>query len=90
MDRRRSLLADSASVKLNDPLDWWSFKPLQKPAVPRDAPPASSIESVIDCFVDAKLGEHGLKRSPPADARTLARRLYFDLIGLAANSRVPR
>ena len=45
-------------------------------------PQASSIESVIDCFVDAKLSEHKLKRSPPADARTLARRLYFDLIGL--------
>lgn len=36
----------------------------------------------IDVFIEAKLHEHGLRMSPPADARTLSRRLHFDLIGL--------
>jgi hypothetical protein len=36
----------------------------------------------IDSFIRAKLREKGLIASPEADRRTLARRLYFDLIGL--------
>jgi hypothetical protein len=36
----------------------------------------------IDAFILAKLSEQGIKASPPADKRTLIRRLYFDLIGL--------
>ncbi|HSQ56246.1 MAG TPA: DUF1549 domain-containing protein, partial [Gemmata sp.] len=58
-----------------NPADWWSFKPIKKPAVPVGVNP-------IDVFVRAKLAEKGLKTSPEADRRTLIRRLYFDLIGL--------
>jgi hypothetical protein len=57
---------------LEDPADHWSFKPL------RPAPANASIDS----FVDAKLAEHGLRRSPPADPATLLRRLSIDLTGL--------
>ena len=67
---------DSANVKVDDPLDWWSFKPLEKPEVPQAGPAA------IDYFISAKLAENKLTMSPLADSRTLARRLYFDLIGL--------
>jgi len=67
---------DSANEKIDDPLDWWSLKPLQKPDL--QLPGAAAI----DHFVNAKLAEHKLIMSPPADPRTLARRLYFDLIGL--------
>lgn len=67
---------DSANVKIEDPLDWWSFKPLHKPAI------AQTGSAAIDHFVKLKLAENQLTISPPADARTLARRLYFDLIGL--------
>ncbi len=67
---------DSANVTLEDPRDWWSFRPLRKP----DAPVVGS--AAIDYFVNSKLTEHRLKMSRTADARTLARRLYFDLIGL--------
>ncbi len=59
-------------------LDWWSFKPLKGME-----PGAGSIgPGVIDDLVRAKLTEEGLEPSPEADARTLIRRLSFDLTGL--------
>jgi mono/diheme cytochrome c family protein len=68
----------------DDPRSWWSLLPLERPAVP--APPsfpeAPAPRNPIDAFVRAKLAEKGLKPSPEADRRVLARRLYFDLIGL--------
>ena len=57
-------------AKVEDRLDWWSFKPLVKK------------EGGIDEFIRAKLTEHGLKPTPAADSHTLIRRLYFDLTGL--------
>jgi hypothetical protein len=36
----------------------------------------------LDAFILAKLEEKGLMPSPPADPRTLLRRMYFDVIGL--------
>jgi cytochrome c553 len=60
---------------------FWSFRPVAKPELPavRDAKWA---KTPIDRFVLAKLEEKGLRPVPPADKRTLIRRVYFDLIGL--------
>jgi hypothetical protein len=64
-------------------LDWWSLKPLQRPAVPELAgQDAARARTVVDRFILAKHREHGLALSPQADRRTLIRRVYFDLIGL--------
>lgn len=60
------------AVTLDDPTDHWSFKPLL---------PAPENASV-DHFIEAELVGNGLHRSPPADHRTLLRRLYFGLTGL--------
>ncbi len=68
---------ESASLKKTDPLDWWSLKPLSKPALP-----SGEAAHPIDRFVLAKLQEKQLKPSGVADARTILRRLNFDLIGL--------
>ena len=68
---------ESASLKKTDPLDWWSLKPLNKPALP-----SGDAGHPIDRFVLAKLQEKQLKPSGVADARTILRRLNFDLIGL--------
>ena len=57
-------------AKVEDRLDWWSFKPLAKK------------DGNIDGFIRAKLTEHGLKPATQAEVRTLIRRLYFDLTGL--------
>ena len=49
---------------------WWSLQPLQ--------PSPKSIDE----FITAKLRDNGLALSPPADRRTLIRRVTFDLTGL--------
>ena len=59
---------------------WWSLKPLGTPDVPKAGDGWARNE--IDCFVFATLREKRLAHSPEADARTLIRRLNFDLIGL--------
>ncbi|MFN9959840.1 MAG: DUF1549 domain-containing protein, partial [bacterium] len=59
----------------------WSFetpKRAAEPAVGNSDWPAHAL----DRFVLARLEQEGLRPSPPADARTLVRRLYLDLTGL--------
>ena len=53
----------------------WSYLPPAKSNVP------AGIDAV-DCFVQQRLAEAGLKPSPEADRRTLIRRVYLDLVGL--------
>ena len=67
---------DSASVVLADPLDWWSLKPIAKIT----SPPGSAHP--VDAFIRARLAAANVRPAAPADARTLIRRLYFDLTGL--------
>ncbi len=59
----------------------WAWKPIQKPPLPEVKDPHWCI-SEIDCFVLAGLEAAALTPAPPADPRTLIRRIYFDLIGL--------
>jgi hypothetical protein len=61
--------------------DWWSLQPLVRPEPP-PAQETNGAKNPIDIFVQAKLQTCGLAPSPPADRRTLIRRLYFNLIGL--------
>lgn len=53
----------------------WAYVPPVKPLTPPS-------KNAIDVLVRQRLHELGLRPSPPADRRTLARRLYFDLAGL--------
>src|SRR3954470_7423023 len=66
--------------------EWWSLKRLKAPAVPeagtRITRPSETAKNPIDAFIEAKLAEKGLRPSPEADARTLVRRVFFDLHGL--------
>lgn len=57
----------------------WAYVPPVKPAT-------AAGKNPIDVLVRERLRELKLKPSPPADRRTLARRLYFDLIGLPPKS----
>ncbi len=60
----------------------WAFKRLSKVKIPSEQPGDKWSKGAIDRFVLQRLKGAGLKPSQPADARTLVRRLYFDLIGL--------
>ncbi|MBM3875800.1 MAG: DUF1553 domain-containing protein [Verrucomicrobia bacterium] len=61
---------------------WWAFQPVKPVAVPAIRNPQSAIRNDIDRFILAKLADAGLQPSPEADRVTLARRVYFDLVGL--------
>ncbi|WP_227254709.1 PSD1 and planctomycete cytochrome C domain-containing protein [Frigoriglobus tundricola] len=63
---------------------FWAFQPVKAPAPPvfRDDKAGGRIKNPIDAFVLAKLTEKGLAPAPPADRRTLIRRVTFDLTGL--------
>lgn len=60
--------------------DWWSLQPLRTPALPASA--SASGATPLDRFVLEQLRTLQLAPSPPADKRTLIRRLTFDLTGL--------
>jgi hypothetical protein len=72
----------------------WSRQPVRRPPVPEPerlasvslgpgAPePAEWIRNPIDAFIWQGFAQRGLQPSPPADRRTLIRRLFFDLTGL--------
>ena len=59
----------------------WAYQPFARPAVPH-APNKAEVRNDIDRFLLAALAEKKLAFAPEADRRTLARRVYFDLIGL--------
>lgn len=71
------------------PYDWekfrtthWSFKPVQQ-TPPTAVQDTAWPRGAIDRYVLAQLERKGLKPNAPADQRTLLRRAYLDLIGLA-------
>lgn len=59
----------------------WAFQPVQNPALPK-VKKSRWVQTPVDAFVLAKLEQNQLKPAPPADRRTLMRRISYDLIGL--------
>jgi mono/diheme cytochrome c family protein len=63
--------------------DHWAFQKPVRPQLPKLAASlATWSNNPIDVLLAAKWQEKGLQPSPPADRRTLIRRVYVDLIGL--------
>ena len=60
----------------------WAFQPVTKPSVPKIQNRKSKIENPIDAFVLAQLAAKKIPPAPPADPRTLLRRVTYDLTGL--------
>ncbi len=59
----------------------WAFQPVQNPVSPK-VKKSRWVQTPVDAFVLAKLEQQKLKPAPPADRRTLIRRINYDLIGL--------
>jgi cytochrome c551/c552 len=64
--------------------DFWSLAPLADPPPPTTPDAASGTwgRGAIDAFILEGLATAGLRPAPEANARTLVRRLFFDLVGL--------
>lgn len=61
--------------------NFWSFKPVVRPAVPA-IKSAAWVKTPLDAFILARLEEKGLRPAPPADKATLLRRVYYSVTGL--------
>jgi hypothetical protein len=72
--------AEAPAVTAKD-RQFWSFRKPVQPEVPH-VQQSNSVRTPIDSFVLAKLEEEKLGFSPEADRIALARRAYFDLLGL--------
>jgi hypothetical protein len=71
--------AKAAEIPRSD--KYWAFRPIARPPVPVTSMPAW-VANPIDAFILESLDERNLKPSPPADRRTLLRRVYLDVLGL--------
>jgi hypothetical protein len=58
----------------------WAYRPVRKVEPPPD--PSGWAAGPVDDFIAAGLRARGLRPAPPADKRTLLRRVTFDLVGL--------
>ena len=65
--------------------DHWSYLPLEDTQIP-EVSDSSWARSPIDRFVLHRLEEKSLRPQPPADRRTLIRRISFDLLGIPPTS----
>jgi len=59
----------------------WAYQPLSQATPPR-VRQTKRVQTPIDAFLLSSLEQKGMSFSPPADKRTLLRRVYYDLIGL--------
>ncbi|WP_436716260.1 PSD1 and planctomycete cytochrome C domain-containing protein [Roseiconus lacunae] len=78
--------ADIIDPKMDRARTHWAFQRLASVDVPSRRSDDNWSKGAIDKFIQQRLGSAGLRPSQPADARTLVRRLYFDLIGLPPTS----
>ncbi len=69
------------AVKLADPHDHWSFKPLTN-LTPPEPQNKTWPRNDVDRFILARLEREGLPPAPEAERVAWLRRVYFDLIGL--------
>jgi hypothetical protein len=70
-----------AGMTLEEGRAFWSFQPL-KEAPPPKVKDAAWPANAIDQFILAKLEAANVRPAPPADKRTLLRRVTYDLTGL--------
>ncbi|MFM7604597.1 MAG: DUF1553 domain-containing protein [Prosthecobacter sp.] len=76
-------IACHGCLRATEPWDFqhWSFQTVKAQHLP-DVKDRSWSRTRVDHFILAKMEAAGLKPAPPADADTLTRRLWFDLVGL--------
>ncbi|MCE2815169.1 MAG: PSD1 and planctomycete cytochrome C domain-containing protein [Planctomycetaceae bacterium] len=73
--RRAEQPIKQTAMDLESGRKFWSIQPLAQVSVPAGKNP-------VDAFIQAALEKQNLSPSPKADARTLVRRAWFDLLGI--------
>ncbi len=68
---------EPSGMSLEEGKKFWSFQPVEVATVPKNG-----ATSPIDAFIQARLQSQNLSPAPPADRRTLIRRVTQNLIGL--------
>ncbi len=68
-------------MSLEEGRKFWSFQPVKDPPLPK-VKNHSWPRTAVDHFILARLEQTGITPAPPADRRTLLRRVTFDLTGL--------
>lgn len=80
-EKSKATIRDKGGRITDEDRAYWAFRSVRDTPVPV-VDDSGWSKTDIDRFVYARLAAAGLVPSPPADRRTLIRRLYFDLIGL--------
>jgi hypothetical protein len=70
-----------SGMSIEDGRRFWSLRPITNPPLP-NVQAADWVRSPIDAFTLSRLEQAKLSPAPPADKRTLLRRVTFDLTGL--------
>ncbi len=73
--------AEAVGMSLEDGRKFWSFQPVQDPAVPK-VRNATWPRNAVDHFILTRMEGAGVTPAPAADLRALLRRVTFDLTGL--------
>src|SRR5205814_6053071 len=73
--------AATTVAQAKDSKSHWAFQPVRDVVIPK-VKNAAWARTPIDNFILTKLEARNLQPAPPADRRTLIRRVYYDLTGL--------
>lgn len=76
-------LDDDWTNRTYQPENLWAYQPLRRDMAGQfEGPHVGQPLNPIDVFINRRLDQAGLVPAPPADRRTLIRRVTFDLTGL--------
>jgi hypothetical protein len=82
-DPRTEAVAAKSTWDAEKAASHWAFRPVARVQPPKvEGTARFPVRTEIDRFVLAKLRDHGLQPSDPADRATLIRRVSYDLVGL--------
>jgi hypothetical protein len=79
--RRSTALTKARRMSIEQGRNFWAYRPVVRAAVPRVVN-RSWTRGAIDAYILSALEANGLRPASEADRVTLARRLYYDLLGL--------
>lgn len=77
--REGDVAPTTSSIHWDSAREFWAFQPPQRQPLPDEAVEG---QNRLDAFIVAELRQRALIPNPPADRRTLIRRVTFDLTGL--------